>query len=1106
MALTTPVLVAAGIVPTGDEVNVWISGDNLVEDLLLEDNDVELDGDEKALIEAMLARVETNENLSLVERKSLKEVLEKFRGVFGLHLRERGILGMKAKVKARPDAIPVRISYEFHNPELKRLLEHQDEDYLRRGLIEKVYSSAWYSAQFGVKKKPGPNGEMRVRGVVDLVEVDKQLESMGTDKVDIKKLLASLSGAKFFAVFDLTLAFEQVELEEASRVFFVYMGPLGLRKPYRLPQGHKNSPALLNRILEFVFAGCNNMIRYVDDIVIYGKTCEEFLKNLETFFAECAEYNVILKPSTQIGVSEIKFLGMRISGKSYEKIQQPKWGPMRDSPPKTLGDLLKLLGIWNWMAHQVPRMALLLRPLRDFITMVQVTNAAGKHVSLSAAIGSKILLDNLGWTPKHTAHVARIWDAVDKSIALALPDPERALCVMSDASELGCAYIMLQCSHEDMEKPLAERQFEILNVWSKSWQGPERNWTVGEWELFPVHHAVTQNVYLALGRRYNCYVDHQNLIPLIRNPHTLMRKQSVSRVARMLMMFPPGVHVEYIPGVTNVWADYLSRQFQFQEDLEPALDAVEEMPVAAGVLDHFVNEEGRFKMPSLELIAAHMGAGPASLEAAEMGAVQQENGVWEVNGRIWVPPPLRPSCIVAAHCSLGGHRGLVGTLAHLTQYIWPGLELDVANEIKSCLACRRADPPIVQRPWGRVPHGRKAGEVWSVDWAAMPDNLYLCLWRDSLSQYAFGTIHKSITAGDSVASLQQLMAATGCCPREVESDGGSHFLGDFASYLDNLQTKQQIHHARNPQANGSIENLIGQLKNTLLKLLAERGLPSVKWPTLLHMAIFAMNNAPSALLLGHAPVEVFTGRPRVDFSVIATATDSVEMDEKPLTVGDLEDLVRSIREQLIALEESVADHKDQRRRLRHLNREKKKGVENIDFEEGDLVLVSAEGSVEGFGDKLTARWVGPFEVVEVVNPQTVKVRQSGSDRTKVVHTQRVRMFAGPEVLDEHEQDLVHAADLSLRGRFMAEKIVGVVREGPSDFKFKVRWAGYGEEDDTLEPLLRFHADVPHMVEQYLSRHDLPDDIKAWIPDMRKAFNRRLTRAQARAPRRRYTRF
>ena len=1067
-------VLAASAVP-----DVWTKDDEQEQELLRPDDTEDTVGGDDDLFAHMSNKIQENLVLSHDERNELVELLRQFRHVFGTTLRREGVRStQKAFVRLKPGAVPQRISYPFHDNEKRHLLLELDRQLLELNIVEAVPHSMWVNPYFGAYKKPGLRGEKRIRGVINPCAIDPQCESIGTDPLDVRQFLAQVQGFKYGAVFDLPFCFEQVELEEDARKYFTYSGPGGLRKPRRLPQGHKNSPAMVKYTFDEVY---QNVVRvqYVDDILIYGHTYEEFKSRLTAFLQRSSERNVIVKPTKEIATSEVTFLGLRISGTHVQKIHQPKWGPLRDRAPTTVGDLVTLLGVWGWFQGCVPRLALLLAPLR------KIVRDAGET---SKARGARLPLSEFGWTPQHAAWVGEIWKAIDGALALALPDPNKQICVFSDASSLGGAYVVCQYENTEENNPPHERSYEILQVWSREWQGPEVRWSVGEWELFPVHHALTQNDWLILGRPVTCYVDHANLVPLLRNPATLHKRQSVSRVIRRIMDLPPNVRVEHIPGITNTMCDYLSRQFTLPADVTPA-------PVVLAVLRHFVDVDSIFPMPSARLIRDHMTAGPAELEAAAAGAEQRSDGLWYVGKRIFVPTTLRSAVIAGAHCGIAGHRGVSGTLANLGSFYWVGLEAQVAAEIRECLPCRRADGPIRERPWGEVPHGRKVGELFSVDYFSMPDG-YVLLWRESVSQFAFATIHERADAEGSCASLEQLMAATGCLPTIVESDGGPHFRGAFEKRLKQLNITQKLHHPRNPQANGSIENLGKQLSNTMLKLLTERMLPISRWRMVLHIAIFAMNNSPSALLLGHAPLEVFTGRERFDLSKLASNVDLSDLGDRQLTLGELESMVRDLREILMKTETEVVQHKDRVRERRHQNRASRSDVSPIDFGIGDLVLVSTEGSLEGIGNKLSPRWTGPYEVVGMENPLMVELRQLGSQRRFVAHAQRVQRFQGPEPnLDssEYGKALIRSADLSLRGRYLVDRIVDVEQRGPMTFVFRVRWLGYGEEDDTWESAPRLYGQVEEVVEEYLAREDLPIHVRNMLPGIRESLNRRATR-------------
>ena len=66
---------------------------------------------------------------------------------------------------------------------------------------------------------------------------------------------------------------------------------------------------------------------YVDDVIVHGKTKEQFLHNLEEVFKRFQKYNIIISPSkTYVGMSDIEFVGHTINQEgitfSREKIDK----------------------------------------------------------------------------------------------------------------------------------------------------------------------------------------------------------------------------------------------------------------------------------------------------------------------------------------------------------------------------------------------------------------------------------------------------------------------------------------------------------------------------------------------------------------------------------------------------------------------------------------------------------------------------------------------------------------------------------------------------------------------------------------------------------------
>lgn len=88
-----------------------------------------------------------------------------------------------------------------------------------------------------------------------------------------------------------------------------------------MPFGLCNSPATFERLMETVLAGLNYKIClvYIDDIIVFGRTFEETLDNLEQVFGKLEISGLKLKAKKcSLFKKEVLFLGYKVSGKGIQ--------------------------------------------------------------------------------------------------------------------------------------------------------------------------------------------------------------------------------------------------------------------------------------------------------------------------------------------------------------------------------------------------------------------------------------------------------------------------------------------------------------------------------------------------------------------------------------------------------------------------------------------------------------------------------------------------------------------------------------------------------------------------------------------------------------------
>jgi hypothetical protein len=151
--------------------------------------------------------------------------------------------------------------------------------------------AAHYSQAHMVPKKPN-----KWRFTNDYRELNDNSESMRWPIPNIKEMLDRIGAKrpKYFAKIDLTSGFHQIEEAESCRWLTAFITSFGLYEWCRLPMGPKGACSYFQQMMQIVLAGLLYIICevYLDDILVWGASEEEFFENLERVFKRFVEYNL----------------------------------------------------------------------------------------------------------------------------------------------------------------------------------------------------------------------------------------------------------------------------------------------------------------------------------------------------------------------------------------------------------------------------------------------------------------------------------------------------------------------------------------------------------------------------------------------------------------------------------------------------------------------------------------------------------------------------------------------------------------------------------------------------------------------------------------------
>ena len=103
-------------------------------------------------------------------------------------------------------------------------------------------------------------------------------------------LMACLTSGCKFSQLDMSVAYQEIELDSVSAKLCTINTHQGLYEYTKLPFGVALVPALFQKTMDTILRGIPHCICYLDNILVTGKTDEEHLSNLETVLSRLQQH------------------------------------------------------------------------------------------------------------------------------------------------------------------------------------------------------------------------------------------------------------------------------------------------------------------------------------------------------------------------------------------------------------------------------------------------------------------------------------------------------------------------------------------------------------------------------------------------------------------------------------------------------------------------------------------------------------------------------------------------------------------------------------------------------------------------------------------------
>ena len=991
--------------------------------------DVTVDDDEN-----FLQLFSFGSSLSPEELSKVKELLLKWKSLFSLGDTDLGRTNRVEHKINLSDPLPFKERHRRIPPHLYDEVKHHIQDMLDAQVIRES-ESPFASPVVLVRKKDG-----KLRFCVDYRKLNSRTIKDSHPLPRIDETLDSLAGARYFSSLDLKAGYWQVEVADSDKPKTAFTaGPLGFYEFNTMPFGLVNAPATFQRLMQATLGDLHlsQCLLYLDDIIVYSRTFQGHLENLEKVFERLQRANLKLKPNKcSLLHKEVKYLGHMVSEEGI-KPDPDKISALKEWPvPTSVQEVRKFLGFAGFYRKFVKDFSKIARPLHD-LTKGQDLKTSRTGVTCSTTGSPKSVRQRSGhkpsdancfqWTKDHQVAFQKLKDLLCAPPVLAYADITKQFILHTDASRAGLGAVLYQ--------EVDGRQHPIAFA-SRTLSPSELNYPSHKLEFLCLKWAVCSKFrdYL-YGAKFVVHTDNNPLTYVLSSA-----KLDATGQRWVAELAGYDFSILYRSGKENVDADFLSRLPQatvssmcFMSPIisSPSSTHISSDIVSAVIGSHNVSdtcyafthlaEEATVSLPSLGANLSHMTKEQWTKEQEAdpvIGVVVKHlkhktnvsvatrrnqdvrillhdrkklvlrdgvlyrmratnTGVCE---QLVLPMKFRRTIIKGLHDDMG-HLGQERTLQFLQERCyWPRMATEVNEYISQCPRCLKRKAPTNQRAPLTNINSSHPMEILCIDFLTLEPSKggleNVLVMTDHFTRYAQAVPTRNQSARVTAKVLYDTYVCHYGMPLTLHSDQGRNFESHVVQELCKLTGTSKSHTTPyHPQGNGQCE----RFNRTLISMLGTLS-PKQKadWKSYISAIVHAYNCSKHEAT-GFSPFYLMFGRqPRLPVDLL------LGLDKEPHT-EDYSTFVKSLKQRLDSAYRLAQREisKSQSRGKKHYDRK----VKGHTLEEGDRVLVRNVG-VRG-KHKLADLWEDMVHIV-VDRPNkdipVFKVKpESGSGPTRTLH-------------------------------------------------------------------------------------------------------------------------
>jgi hypothetical protein len=341
------------------------------------------------------------------------------------------------------------------------------------------------------------------------------------------------AGSKVYSALDCSSAFWQLQLRPSDRPFTAFTIPgKGQYHLRTCPQGLMGAPASFSRLMDMLLADTENVLTYIDNVLVHSQTHEQHLKHLAAAIDKIGTANLRLSPKKCVfGSDSVEYLGHTLSGDGVRPGQHKAKAMQTAQPPQSVKELRSFCGLANYFRSYIVQFAIKAAPL--FRLTRQDSDWKGGELPPEASKAFLGLRDEISSRP-----------------VMAYPNATGQYHLFVDATlgdknnSGGLGAVLMQDQEVGLRKPLAYA--------SRRLDKHKRNYPVFLAEMQAAVFGMEQFHHFLITGRFALYTDHRPLCKL-----SSVHVKTLNRLQLKMTELHPDI--KYIEGKNNIVADFLSR-------------------------------------------------------------------------------------------------------------------------------------------------------------------------------------------------------------------------------------------------------------------------------------------------------------------------------------------------------------------------------------------------------------------------------------------------------------------------------------------------------------------------------------------------------------------